>query len=66
MVHEKEKEKKERGKTAKTKEHMIDARTWAEDIKELTEGIEKKAVYLDEKQYMSYLKALKNLEKILA
>ena len=66
MVHEKEKEEKERGKTAKTKEHMIDARTWAEDIKELTEGIEKKAVYLDEKQYMSYLKALKNLEKILA
>lgn len=64
-MRRKRKRRKEE-KTAKTKEHMIDARTWAEDIKELTEGIEKKAVYLDEKQYMSYLKALKNLEKILA
>lgn len=66
LVHEKKKEEKQSGKEEKTEEHRIDARTWAEDIKELTAGIEKKAVYLDEKQYMSYLKALRNLEKLLA
>lgn len=66
LAHEKKKEEQKNGNPDSSQEHMIDAKTWAEDIKDLTEGIGKKAVYLDEKQYMSYLKALKNLEKLLA
>ena len=34
LVHEKKKEEKQSGKEEKTEEHKIDARTWAEDIKD--------------------------------
>lgn len=68
QAHEDEKKKK---KTAKetgedTQEYVVDAKAWADDIKELTEGIERKAAHLDQKQYMNYLKLIRNLEKLLA